>query len=220
MNFHIRLLSLAVALGSVIPAQAILVQEVSITPYQVVPISVTGFYTGNVLAGINQLLVDGVAANGFCIDPFHFSLPSSNGYQFTPLPDAPKPPGTMGAIKADEISRLWTMAYSPTMTASQAAAFQIAIWKIVGGPSFSIFGNDYGANSLLASLATFSGPGASLIGLTGPGQDYVIQDVRLRLSVGTRERDDDVPSYNRGGWIGVDRPPSRSAKLDRPASVR
>ena len=182
MNFHIRLASVAVALIATIPARAVLVQEVSITPYQIVPISVTGFYTGNVLAGINQLLVDGVAANGFCIDPFHFSLPSSNGYQFTPLALAPKAPGTMGVIKADEISRLWTMAYSPTMTASQAAAFQIAIWEIVGGPNFSLTGNDYGASNLLTSLASFTGPVASLIGLTGPGQDYVIQDVRLRPS--------------------------------------
>jgi hypothetical protein len=182
MSFHIRLISLAVALVSALPAHALLVQEVSITPYKVVPISVTGFYTGNALAGINQLLVDGVAANGFCIDPFHFSLPSSTGYQYTPLVNAPKPPGTMGAIKADQISRLWTMAYSPTMTAAQAAAFQIAIWEIVGGTSFSISGSDYGASSLIASLATFNGPGASLIALSGPGQDYVIQDFRPRIA--------------------------------------
>ena len=153
------------------------------TPAQVVPISVTAFYTGNALAGINQLIVDGVAMNGFCIDPFHFSLPSSSGYQYVPLANAPKLPGTMGAVKADQISRLWAMAYSPSMTAAQAAGFQIAIWEIIGGANFSIFGTDYGASSLLSSLTTFSGPGASLIGLSGPGQDYVVQEFRRTTTV-------------------------------------
>ena len=173
-----RVLLFTFLFSSALPARAILVQHISITPYQVVSISVSGFYTGPALAGINQLLVDGIAANGFCIDPFHFSLPSSPGFQFTSLADAPKPPGTMGAAKADQISKLWAMAYSPTMTASQAAGFQIAIWEIVGGPSFSLFGSDYGASALFASLASFTGPGANLIALTGPGQDFVIQDFR------------------------------------------
>ena len=166
-------------IASAFSARAVLVQEVSITPSKVVPISVTGFYTGIVTAGINQLLVDGVAANGFCIDPFHFALGSSTGYAFTPLANAPKPPATMGAIKADQISRLWAMAYAPSMSAAQAAGFQIAIWQIVAGPMFSFSGSDYGASALLSNLASFSGPGAKLVGLTGPGQDYVIQDFRI-----------------------------------------
>ncbi|MDQ2919370.1 MAG: hypothetical protein M3R10_05790, partial [Verrucomicrobiota bacterium] len=145
MKFHTPIIAALIALVSAIPAHAIVVQEVSITPYEIVPISVPGFYTGNVYAGINKLLVDDVAADGFCIDPFHFSLPSSSGYQYTPLANAPKPPGTMGAVKADEIARLWAMAYSPSMTAPQAAGFQLAIWEIVGGVNFSFTGSDYGA---------------------------------------------------------------------------
>ncbi len=165
-------------LAATLPARAVLVQEVAITPAQVVNITVTGFYSGQVTAGINKLLVDGVAADGFCIDPFHFALPSSNGYQFAPLASATKPPATMGAAKADEISRLWGMAYSPTMTASQAAGFQIALWEIVGGPNFSLSGFDYGASTLIASLTSYHGPAAILTALTGPGQDYVIKDYR------------------------------------------
>lgn len=168
---------------SINSARAVVVQEIAVTPAQIVPISVTGFYTGNALAGINHLVVDGTAMNGFCIDPFHFSLPSSSGYSYVPLASAPKLPGTMGAVKADEISRLWTMAYSPSMTAAQAAGFQIAIWEIIGGSSFSISGSDYGASTLLSSLATFSGAGADLIGLTGPGQDYVVQEFRRTTAV-------------------------------------
>lgn len=182
MKFRLACCALLSLLGLTVSTQAVLVQEVSITPSKVVPISVTGFYTGNVLAGINQLLVDGIAANGFCIDPFHFALPSSTGYQFAPLATAPKAPGTMGAIKADQIARLWTMAYSPTMTAAQAAAFQIAIWEIVGGANFSVFGSDYGASALLQGLVLFTGPAANLVALTGPGQDYVIQDFRPKIT--------------------------------------
>ncbi len=184
MNRHTFFVLLAAfALVSVNSARAVVVQEVAVTPAQVVPISVTGFYTGNALAGINKLVVDGVSMNGFCIDPFHFSLPSSSGYSYVSLASAPKLPGTMGAVKADQISRLWAMAYSPSMTASQAAGFQIAIWEIIGGANFSIFGTDYGASTLLSSLASFNGAGASLIGLSGPGQDYVVEEFRRTTAV-------------------------------------
>ncbi|MGI9087760.1 MAG: hypothetical protein ACR2HH_08495 [Chthoniobacterales bacterium] len=184
---HLALLASLV--GAAIPAQAILVQEVGITPYHVVNISVTGIntpsgtYTGPVLAGINQLLVDGLATNAFCIDPFHFSLSSSTGYSFTSLALAPKPPGTMGADKALLISRLWGMAYSPSMTASQAAGFQIALWEIVGGSNFSLLGFDYGAGALLTQVTTYTGPMAILTALTGPGQDYVIRDPNRQAAV-------------------------------------
>jgi hypothetical protein len=153
-------------------AQAIFVQEIGVSPVEVVNISVTGFYTGNVKAGINNLLVDGVAMNSFCIDPYHFSQ-NSAGYSFVPLADAPKQ-HLMGAAKADEVSKLWAMAYSPLMTAPQAAGFQIAIWEIVAGSDFSIFGSDYGASVLLQEVAQYNGNGASLIALTGPGQDYCV----------------------------------------------
>jgi hypothetical protein len=153
-------------------AQAIFVQEIGVSPVEVVNISVTGFYTGQVKAGINNLLVDGVAMNSFCIDPYHFSQ-NSAGYSFVPLADAPKQ-HLMGAAKAEEISKLWAMAYSPTMTAPQAAGFQIAIWEIVGGSDFSIFGSDYGASVLLGEVALYNGDGAGLIALTGPGQDYCV----------------------------------------------
>ena len=50
-------------------------QEIGVTPYKVVAISVPGFYVGGgILAGVNKLLVDGVPSDGFCIDPFHWSI--------------------------------------------------------------------------------------------------------------------------------------------------
>src|SRR5262249_4036811 len=56
-----------------------------------------------------------------------------------------------------------------------AAGLQLAIWEIVGGNSFQVIGKDYHASEMLASLHSYTGPGADLIALTGPGQDYVVQ---------------------------------------------
>jgi hypothetical protein len=166
----------ALCLSLAIPVRAttITVQEVGVSPTEIATISVTGFYTGGVYAGVNNLIVDGVPINGFCIDPFHFSLSSSPGYQFVALANAPKPPATMGTTSAAEISKLWAMTYSPTITAPEAAGLQIAIWEIVGGSNFSVIGNDYGASQLLTDVQSYTGPSAHLIALSGPGQDYVI----------------------------------------------
>src|SRR4030095_440216 len=76
---------------------------------------------------------------------------------------------------ATEISDLWAMFYKPKMKNNKAAGLQIAIWEIVGGDDFSAIGKDYGASRMLAALRSYSGPGAGLIALTGPGQDYVVR---------------------------------------------
>ena len=179
MTYSKRLAVVAVVSAIFISATApgLTVQEVGVGSGQSASISVTGFYTGPVAVGIIKLLVDGVAADGFCIDPFHFSVPSSDQYEFRSLAEAPKPFPGMGLTKADDISKLWAMAYSPDMSAELAAGLQIAIWETVGGDNFSVSGNDYGAGILLQGLADYSGPGARLIALSGPGQDYVTPTV-------------------------------------------
>ncbi len=159
------------------PASAFVVQDTGITPGETVSISVTDFYTGEALAGVNKLIVNGVARDGFCIDPFHFSVSSSPGYEYRDLALAPKAPGTMDPEKADLIRKLWSMVYSPMITAEQAAGLQIAIWEIVGGDNFSILGNDFGAAQMLKDGQDFSGRPARLIALSGPGQDYVVPPV-------------------------------------------
>jgi hypothetical protein len=174
-----RIISSFVMIGGflalAIHAEAIFVEETGVSPNEIVGINVTNFYTGRVYAGINNLLVDGVAMKSFCIDPFHWSR-NSPGYNYVPLADAPKE-HLMGAAKAEEISKLWAMDYSPHMTAPQAAGFQIAIWEIVGGSDFSLVlgQSDYGASVLLQDVANYHGNGARLIALTGPGQDFCVQ---------------------------------------------
>ncbi len=173
------LVSCALLLVALVPAaraNSFTVDEVSVTPSQIVGIAVDGFWSGKVYAGINNLIADGQPMQGFCIDPFHFSQHSSPGYEFVPLEDAPKPDSNnMGAVKAGEISDLWALYYSGSMNANDAAGLQIAIWMIVGGSKFHLTsGDDYGAGAMISSLAGYFGPGANLIGLSGPGQDYVV----------------------------------------------
>ena len=151
-------------------------------------------YNGGVYAGINTLMVSdgggGTIYSGFCVDPFHYSASGpSSPYYVVPLADAPKSPATLNAAVAADIADLWAEYYSPTMSASSAAGLQIAIWELVssnavaedGLPPSEAFtlesGTDYGASEDIASLATYQGPEANLMALTGPGQDYVIDPV-------------------------------------------
>src|SRR6184192_1119270 len=169
-------LSVAAALSLLVtnPAQAHLVEGFGIRKGAPVHISLSSGFNGFVGAGIKKLQVDGVAMNGFCIDPFTVALHSSPGYKFVPLTKAPEAPWTLSASRATEISDLWAMFYSPNMTTNKAAGLQLAIWEIVGGDAFTVIGKDYGSGRMLAALQTYSGPGANLIALTGPGQDYVV----------------------------------------------
>ena len=168
---------LGLFVSSSLVASAITVQEIGVNPYQTPTITCSGIGTVTVYAGVNQLVVDGVAMNGFCIDPFHFSVPSSSDYLYVPLTSAPKG-YPMSSTVALDIDRLWGNYYSPTMNATAAAGLQIAIWELVGGSYFHLdSGNDYGAAGYISAVTspTYTGPTASLVALTGPGQDYVVQ---------------------------------------------
>ena len=144
--------SLLTALSS--KATPVTVQELSVGPDEVVNITSSTLGTANVYAGINKLLVNGVATDGFCIDPFHWSATGMQNYDSEPLSSSPKPPGgPMGAAEAMKIEQLWQYAYAPSMSAAQAAGLQIAIWEVIGagatgGATFTLNGYDYGASGL------------------------------------------------------------------------
>ncbi len=189
---------LTLAAGFVASAQPVTVTDVTdwnTTPMEVVTISDPYLnYYGGVYAGINNLSVNtGTSTavfDGFCIDPFHWSVSGPQSYDMVPLADAPKLPGTLNAATATDIGDLWAEYFSPTMTAQSAAGLQIAIWELVssnavasgnlpGNEAFSLAPgqSDYGAGADIDSLATYSGPSANVAGLTGPGQDYAIDPV-------------------------------------------
>ena len=187
--------AVALGLAASVNAQPATVTDItdwSTTPMEVVNITDPYLgYNGGVYAGINTLAVtvgsSTTVYDGFCIDPFHWSLSGPQPYNIVPLASAPKPPGALNASTALQIEDLWAEFYSPTMSSSGAAGLQIAIWDLVSSnavatgelpanQTFSLANGqgDYGASADIASLATYTGPAANLEGLTGPGQDYVI----------------------------------------------
>jgi hypothetical protein len=144
------------------------------------------YYNGSVSAGIYHIKVDGVTQNSFCIDLVDPATTSAQPYSLVGLSTAPDAPaGPMGATKATAIGKLWAMAYSPTMTQTQAAALQLAVWDCVTdldynvtSGNFRVTGSDYGAQALLTSLQTYSGNAANITALTSPQyQDYVAATV-------------------------------------------
>src|SRR6476646_9942485 len=171
-----RMLSVvtALSLAAASSAQAHLVQDFGVRTGAPAHISLSTGFIGFVGAGIKKIQFDGVQMDAFCIDPFTMALRSSPGSKFVPLTKAPEAPFTLSASEAIEISDLWSMVYNAGMKENKAAGLQLAIWETVGGDDFSIIGKDYGANLMLAALRSYSGPSAGLIGLTGPGQDYVV----------------------------------------------
>jgi len=180
------------------PSTPIPVNVTDVTDWGTTPVEVvyaTSPYLGlndeGVYAGINTLLVTGGSTDngtygGFCIDPFHWSATGlTHGYDIVTLTNAPKPPGELNAYTAKEIEELWGDYYSPSMTSVSAASLQIAIWELVSSNAYAhgqitaaqevtFQSSTFNASADLASLANYSGPIATLEGLTGPGQDYVI----------------------------------------------
>jgi len=163
------------------------VAEASINPNLVINVKITSpslNYSGGVYAGINQLTINGSqTVNGFCTDPFHYSSSSALTYTVVDLANAPKgdPFGSgMGSADALTIEKLWGAHYSAGMSATDAATLQLAIWDIVGSTDFSTTSTlNTTANSWISTVnaAGYNGPVADLVGLTGPGQDYVVQNV-------------------------------------------
>ncbi len=107
-----------------------------------------------------DILVDGYSTQGFCIDPWHWSLSGTMAYNSEDLAAGPKNPGPMGAATALQVDQLWQQYYSPTMSNSDAAGLQIAIWDLVSASVSAATdgaywytlnsGDDYGAGSMIA----------------------------------------------------------------------
>jgi hypothetical protein len=166
-------------------AKAVSVTEMGIGNNEVVNITSSTLGTAWVYAGIVNLQVDGASTQGFCIDPYHWSGSGPQTYSLVPLTSAPKPPGgPMNAATATQIEQLWAQYFPSALSSSSVAAgLQIAIWKLVTGVgnsgntgTFTLNSpNDYGASTFISWVdSNPHAPTADLVGLTGPGQDYVI----------------------------------------------
>jgi hypothetical protein len=153
-------------------------------------------YNGGAYVGVENLLVDGVAYKGFCIDLYNFSSGSPLLYDMVALMNSPGvPPGAMGAAKADFIKEMWAHGYAIALTGNnEAAGFQLAIWGVLqgtisGGVSTANWSwleggattaAAYGADDLIDWTNTNDGGLANVVGLNrvnppGGAQSYAIQ---------------------------------------------
>lgn len=184
-NPRAALAALTILLSSVVYPVTVTVQDTGVAPSMNVGVSVAGSPQIDALkAGVVNLIVDGVAADAFCIDPFHRSNPGPLFYELVSVSDAPRSSspyvGPMGPVAAEKVSKLWAKAYTPSMNATDAAALQLAIWEVVGGDFFAWTGSGgvYDlAQELLDGLPTYGASAnlAALKSLTTQGQDYVFQ---------------------------------------------
>jgi len=106
-------------------------------------------------------------------------------YTAEALASGPKVAGGMGLATAIQIEQLWDEYWSPNISNETAAGLQIAIWDLVGASiSASSDGADWfelqssydwGASNMIAWVdANPNAPTASLMAVSGPGQDYVV----------------------------------------------
>ena len=151
-------------------------------------------YNGGVYAGINTFqLTAGTQtfdANGFCIDPYHWSVGGAYTDNVLNLSSAPKAPGPMSATAALQVEDLWAMYYTAALTSSSVAGgLQLAIWEVVANSIdsseyFSLDSGQSGAGQIgdvaaldIASLTGYKGPAADLVALSSStGQDYVVEN--------------------------------------------
>ena len=197
--------AIAASLNAATPLTVDNITDWNATPMEAISCDIPflNFNGGGIQAGINVFQISDSSttynANGFCIDPFHWSANGpASPYYIVPLVDAPKSPAQLNSYTATEIEDLWAEFYSPNMSSPSAAGLQIAIWELVssnaiasdGLPANMGFtltsGDDYGAGADLASLSTYAGAPANLIALTGPGQDFVtaaVPDTAQTLSL-------------------------------------
>ena len=194
-NVSIIVAGLALLAAEPLRATPVTVQEVGIGANEVVTINSSTL--GNnlaVYAGVINLLVDGAPTQGFCIDPWHWSISGPQSYDILPLQGAPKAPGPMDAATALKIEQLWKQFYNPAAVNwnAQAAGLQIAIWELVdasvASATFSLVGaNDYDAGNMIVWVNSNPGaPAADLAAVVSLshdsagrsiGQDYVIPNV-------------------------------------------
>jgi len=79
---------------------------------------------------ISIFIHDGVVTPSFCIDIADQSTTDAVPYDVVDLWTAPdETVGAMGAAKAADLTKLLSAYWTDTMTATQAAGLQLAIWN-------------------------------------------------------------------------------------------
>ncbi|MDI9432747.1 MAG: hypothetical protein QM570_13610 [Planctomycetota bacterium] len=173
------------------------VQYTGVAPKLTVNISVADPWTfgGNVEAGIYNVSVGGTSVQSFCIDLQDRTVDTVEKYDVRALEDAPDPEfGPMGDVKAAALHELLARNWASSLTDTQAAALQVAVWEVVAdwdGISYNLDDGVFKLNTTgnmqdqaLEYLASITGQhipsGHFFVGLSNPDhQDYVVRAVPI-----------------------------------------
>ncbi|MEN6425304.1 MAG: hypothetical protein ABFE13_08070 [Phycisphaerales bacterium] len=90
----------------------------------------TPAYSGALIAGFQNIVVDGVPMASFCIESRQFSSTSSLLYEVAALEDAPVPGPAMGEADAMDIMKVWSWWKDSSHSAMDTAVAQCVIWEI------------------------------------------------------------------------------------------
>jgi len=137
---------------------------------------VTPAYSGELIAGIHNLVVDGESFKGFCIENKELASTSTLPYTVAKLEDAPIPGPAMGPAQALDIMKVWSWWEASDGSGLSAAIAQCTVWEIRDDGDFST-GNFQlntasvrtGAEGLLASLPNLTDY-THMIALTNSGK--------------------------------------------------
>jgi hypothetical protein len=149
-----------------------------------------GYYKHDISSATGSGLYVADPLMGFCMDLAQNPAGTNATFDVVPLTEGPNPTfigSTITPAKADLLQELWGRHYSPTMTNSQAARFQLAVWEIIFETSGvynigngSLRSNNYyfSTNALLNSLDG-TGPMANLVALTHPQYQDMLAEAMI-----------------------------------------
>lgn len=100
-----------------------------------VNITSTG-YSGALLAGFQNITVDGVPMQSFCICFDELSSTATLPYTVAAMKDAPVPGPGMGETNAMDIMKVWSWWENSAKTPMDAGVAQLVVWEIVDNRNF------------------------------------------------------------------------------------
>jgi hypothetical protein len=142
---------------------------------------VTPVFSGDMIAGIHKITVDGKSRSGFCIEYDQLASTATLPYTVTAVEDAPLPGPAMGPAQALDIMKVYSWWQASDGSDLSAAIAQCAVWEITDNGDFLTGGFQLytdavrtPAEALLAAL-----PGLTdytrMVALTSPdAQDFAV----------------------------------------------
>ncbi|MEN6577638.1 MAG: hypothetical protein ABFD90_14940 [Phycisphaerales bacterium] len=138
-------------------------------------------FSGSVVIGTQNIKVDGVRMQAFCIDYREMSSTLPNLYTVAEMADAPLPGPAMGEADAMDVMKVWSWWKDSGQTAMDAAVAQVVVWEILDDGNFltgdfklNTVGLRTQAQGLLDALPTLT-EYTPMLALTSRGyQDYGI----------------------------------------------